>query len=291
MSPGDFADLVLNFLFAKRDHLIIRDGISALSMAMCKNRVSAIKSYAVLLDKVLSMLEGTISNYELAELIYKLISYYSPYYKESPLFTALSNGYSDCVVAFGLFVDKLLSMRNFVEDVPLMDMIFNLLMCKSDDIRNDPGLFTAMRGGHCVAIDSFRKLLEKVMVFESNIFSEYFNSMLLDTVISRGSGGVSGLYVALANNFPEVVLSYGSLLSLIPEDELVDVLVDSGSCSSVPAALFAGGEALDSYLKIISDLPARVVHNLYSRLNCIKNSVGYTSLSNADLDGRYEFLL
>ncbi|WP_092402321.1 ShET2/EspL2 family type III secretion system effector toxin [Candidatus Ichthyocystis sparus] len=337
MSPGDFANLVLNIVSAKRT-----DGISALFMGMYNNRVSAIKSYAGLLDKVLLLLKGIISDYELADIIYKLISCCSPSYGESIIFTGLHMGYAGSIAAFGLLVDKLVSMKNYIphgklvdmifellkarnrknfdglfialqkgnideitafgflldkfisikgytDDIPLIDMLFDLLMCKSGD-DDVPGLFMAMQEGHHVAVDAFRKLIEKIMIFEDHVFSGYFNNMLLNTVISRRSDGVSGLLIALKNNFPKVIRAYGLLLSLIPKDELVNVLIASDSLG-VPAALFAGNEALSSYLEIISNLPTEVICALYSRLNSIKISIEHILSSDSDLNGKYELLL
>ncbi|WP_092402328.1 ShET2/EspL2 family type III secretion system effector toxin [Candidatus Ichthyocystis sparus] len=337
MSPDDFANLVLSIVSAKRS-----DGISALFMGMYNNRVSAIEAYSKLLDKVLSLLRGTISDDRLADIIHALISYYSPSYDEGSIFTALRRGHAGSVVAFGLLIDKLILMRGYVshsklvnmifkllkartstnidglfmalqegntdsvaafgvlldrfigmmgyvEDVLLADMVFDLLMCKSGD-NNISGLFMAMQEGHHGTVDAFRKLLERTIIFKDYILGEFFDNMLLDTIISRRSDGISGLFAALKNNFPEVVKSYGRLLSLIPKDELVNVLVASDGFG-IPAALFAGNEALSSYFEIISDLPTNVICALYSRLKTIRRSIGHTLSGNSDLDGKYTILL
>ncbi|WP_242641649.1 hypothetical protein, partial [Candidatus Ichthyocystis sparus] len=155
---------------------------------------------------------------------------------------------------------------------------------------NIPGLFMAMQQGHHGAVDAFRKLLERAMIFKNEVFSEYFNNMILDTVMSKRLDGTSGLLLALKNNFPEVVSSYGLLINLIPEDGLVNVLVSSDSYG-IPAALFAGKEALDSYLEIISNLPAKTICALYLRLNSIRMSIKHTLLSNSSFDEKYKFLL
>ncbi|WP_242641683.1 hypothetical protein, partial [Candidatus Ichthyocystis sparus] len=186
-------------------------------------------------------------------------------------------------------LDIFISMKEYTEDVSLANMVFDLLMCKSGD-NNIPGLFMAMQEGHHGAVEAFTKLLEKTLIFKNYILTEFFNNMLLDTVISKRSDGISGLFVALKNNFPEVIRSYGSLLSLIPKDELVNVLVASDSYG-IPAALLTGGEALDNYLEIISSLPTRTMYALHSRLNSIRRSIRYTSLSNIELDEKYVLLL
>ncbi|WP_092411530.1 ShET2/EspL2 family type III secretion system effector toxin [Candidatus Ichthyocystis sparus] len=338
MPPDDFANLVLDIVSAKRS-----DGISALIMGMYNNRVSAIEAYSGLLDKILLLLDGTISADKLADIIYTLISYNPPFYDESPIFTVLHRGHADSVAIFSLLVDKLVlmrdyisnrklahmifellkartstkidglfmalqkgntdavnafgflldrfisSMKGYIEDVSLADMVFDLLMCKSGD-DNIPGLFMAMQQGHHGAVDAFRKLLERAMIFKNEVFSEYFNNMILDTVMSKRLDGTSGLLLALKNNFPEVVSSYGLLINLIPEDGLVNVLVSSDSYG-IPAALFAGKEALDSYLEIISNLPAKTICALYLRLNSIRMSIKHTLLSNSSFDEKYKFLL
>ncbi len=283
MPPNDFVDLVLSIVFAKRS-----DGTSALLIGMNNNRVSAIKAYAVLLDKVLSLLKSVISDNELANIIFRLLKARSSTNIDG-LFIALQEGNSGAIVAFGFLLDIFISMKEYTEDVSLANMVFDLLMCKSGD--NDiPGLFMAMQEGHHGAVEAFTKLLEKTLIFKNYILTEFFNNMLLDTVISKRSDGISGLFVALKNNFPEVIRSYGSLLSLIPKDELVNVLVASDSYG-IPAALLTGGEALDNYLEIISSLPTRTMYALHSRLNSIRRSIRYTSLSNIELDEKYVLLL
>ncbi|WP_176695671.1 ShET2/EspL2 family type III secretion system effector toxin [Candidatus Ichthyocystis sparus] len=338
MSPDDFADLVLGIVLAKRS-----DEISALFMGVYNNRVNAIEAYSRLLDKVLSLLRGTISDDKLADIIYILISYYSPSYDESPIFTALYRGYAgsinafallidklilmkdcissdklvnmifkllkartsstnvdalfialqegntDSITAFGLLLDKLICMKGCIEDIALVDKLFDLLMCKSGDA-NITGLFMAMQEGYHGSVDAFRELIKKIMIFRDGMSSEHFNNMLLETVISRRSDGISGLFMALKNNFPEVVKSYGSFLNLVPKDELVNILV-APDISGTPAALFAGREVLDSYFKVISDLPTKVIYDLYLRLNSIRRSIRNILLSNNDLDVKYEFLL
>ncbi|WP_092411529.1 ShET2/EspL2 family type III secretion system effector toxin [Candidatus Ichthyocystis sparus] len=338
MSPDDFANLVLDIVSAKRS-----DGISALIMGMYDNRVSAMEAYSGLLDKILLLLNGTISADKLADIIYTLISYHPPSSDESPIFTALSRGHADsvaifsllvdklvlmkgyisddklaymifkllkarnistnvdglfmalqkgnadAVTAFGLLLDKLIGMKEYIEDVSLSDMVFDLLMCKSgnDDI---PGLFVAMQDGHHEAIDAFRKLLEKTMIFKGDILSEFFNNMLLDTVISRRSDGIPGLFVALKNNFPKVIEAYGLFLTLIPKDELINVLVASDSYG-IPAALFVCKEALDAYLTMISELPTDTIYALHSQLSSVRRSIEHIIVSDSNLDGGYNLLL
>ncbi|WP_092411516.1 ShET2/EspL2 family type III secretion system effector toxin [Candidatus Ichthyocystis sparus] len=337
MSNDDFASLVLDIVFAK-----ISDGTSALFVGMYNNKVSAIESYAGLLGKVLLLLKSVISDDKLADIIYNVASCCPPSCAESPMFIALYRGHGASIGAFGLLVDKLMlmkdyishdklsdmifkllkartnenvdglfmalqegntdsvisfgfllskfiSMKEYIKDTSLLDMVFDLLICKSSS-NNIPGLFMAMQNGHYSTVDAFRELLEKIMIFRDDVLSEYFNSMLLETVISKRPDGISGLFIALKNNCPEVVMSYGLLLNLIPKYELVNVLVASNS-SGIPAALFAGKEALDSYLKIISYLPSGIKYTLYLRLSRIRISIRHTSLNDSDLDGRYKLLL
>ncbi len=337
MTPDGFADIVLDIVSAKRS-----DGTSALLIGMYNNRVSAIEAYARLLDKVLSLLKGIISDDKLADVIYRLISHHSISYGKSPIFTvlykghassisafallvdklilmkdcishdklvsmifkllkartstnidglfiALQEGNTDSVTAFGSLLDKFISMKGYIEDITLIDMLFDLLMCKSGN-NNITGLFMAMQEGHHGAVGAFRELLKKIMIFRDSMLSEYFNNLLLDTVIPRRSDGTTGLFMALKNNFPEVVKFYGPFLNLVPKDELVNILVAS-DISGMPAALFAGKEALDSYFSIISDLSTKVMYDLYLRLNSIRREIRDKLLSNIDLDVRYKFVL
>ncbi|WP_139057553.1 hypothetical protein [Candidatus Ichthyocystis hellenicum] len=208
------------------------------------------------------------------------------------LFIALQEGNADSVTAFGSLLDKFINMKGYIEDVPLVDMVFDLLMCKSGD-NNVPGLFMAMQEGHYGAVGSFSKLLEKVVTFRdiAFVFGEYFDNMFLDTVISRRSDGISGLFVALRNNLPEVVTSYGLLLNLIPKDELVVGVLVASYGDIPPAVLFAGKEAFDGYFKIISNLPTKIIYDLYSRFNNIRMSIERVLSGNGNLDEKYRFLL
>ncbi|WP_242641601.1 ShET2/EspL2 family type III secretion system effector toxin, partial [Candidatus Ichthyocystis sparus] len=80
MPNGDFADMIFGIALAKKS-----DGISALYIGMNMDRASAIKAYSILLDKVLVLLRGTVSDDKLSEFINNLISYCTPSYDESPL--------------------------------------------------------------------------------------------------------------------------------------------------------------------------------------------------------------
>ncbi|WP_242645257.1 ShET2/EspL2 family type III secretion system effector toxin, partial [Candidatus Ichthyocystis hellenicum] len=246
ISPYDFADIVLNIVLAKRS-----DGVSALLVGIYNNRVSAIEAYSRLLDKILLLLNGTVSYDKLADVVYIVISYCLPSCDTSSIFISMCRGQADSIIALGLLIDKLmlmkgrishdrlarmifkllkartiknvdglfmalqegntdaivafsslvdkfLGMKGCVEDVVLVEMLFSLLICKSGD-KGIPGLFMAMQNGHHSAVDAFRELLEKTMIFKENVSREYFNNMLLDIVTSRRSYGVSGLSVALKN--------------------------------------------------------------------------------------------
>ncbi|WP_092415293.1 hypothetical protein [Candidatus Ichthyocystis sparus] len=119
MSPDDFAGLVLNIALAKGS-----DGTSALFMGMSNNRVGAIEAYSVLLDKVLLLLKDTISDDKLADIIYMLISYGSPLCDKSPIFVAMNNGYADSVASFGLLIDKLILMKDYISHDKISNMVF-----------------------------------------------------------------------------------------------------------------------------------------------------------------------
>ncbi|WP_176696881.1 hypothetical protein [Candidatus Ichthyocystis sparus] len=100
----------------------------------------------------------------------------------------------------------------------------------------------------------------------------------------------SGLFVALENNFPEVVRSYISLLKLIPKDELVNVLVASDS-SGRPAALLAGSSALEAYFAMLSEFPTKTIYTLHSQLSSARRSIEDMFAGDSGLEGKYKFLL
>uniref|UniRef100_UPI001F5F804E hypothetical protein n=2 Tax=Candidatus Ichthyocystis sparus TaxID=1561004 RepID=UPI001F5F804E len=283
MSNDDFYHLILNIALAKGS-----DGISALYMGMYRNRAGAIRAYSILLGKVLVLLRGTVSYDKLARLIFELLKSRT---KEGidGLFMALKMGNTHSVAAFYLLLDKFISIKGCIEDSILAGMVFDLLMCKSGD-DSTPGLFVAMQNGHHGSVDAFVELLEKFMMFRDDIPIGYFNNMLLDLVASRRSDGVSGLFVALENNFPEVVRSYISLLKLIPKDELVNVLVASDS-SGRPAALLAGSSALEAYFAMLSEFPTKTIYTLHSQLSSARRSIEDMFAGDSGLEGKYKFLL
>ncbi|WP_176696273.1 ShET2/EspL2 family type III secretion system effector toxin [Candidatus Ichthyocystis sparus] len=280
-------DRLANSIYSLISYYSPSYGESPMFVGLSRGYASSITAFGLLVDKLILM-KDHISHDKLAKMIFKLLKARTIKNIDG-LFMAMQEGHHSTVDAFSSLLDKFLSMKGDIEDITLAGMVFDLLMCKSggDDI---PGLFVAMQEGHHSTVDAFRKLLEKAIVFKDDISSGYFNIILLDTVVSRRSDGMSGLFAALKNNFPKVVKSYGLLLSLIPKDELVDILVASDS-SGTPAALFAGKEALDSYLEIISDLPTKIIYALYSRLNSMRRSIGHMLSSNGDLDVKYKLLL
>ncbi|WP_176696143.1 ShET2/EspL2 family type III secretion system effector toxin [Candidatus Ichthyocystis sparus] len=336
VSVDSFVDTVFNILLAKRD-----DGVSALLIGSCVDNADLVASYANLLDKVLLLLKGIISDDRLAGIIFDLICYPMPLngetsiflalyeghanyvyavgflidlllamkgcivngklarmiykilastddYSTHGLFMALQEGNSDAVLSFGCLMDKFLTMKGYIPDEQLVAMVFRLLMSKNGD--GTPGLFIAMRNGHCNVIRAFSKLLEKMMIFRDGMDDKHFYSMLAEIVSSKLPDGTPGLFIALNNNLHDVVDIYCSLLSAIPEDKLVDILVPC-NVHGVPGALVAGEEALESYLAIVSSLPGNVIHHLYLELKRIKKLIAHMLLNDSNLDERYKLLI
>ncbi|WP_092460291.1 ShET2/EspL2 family type III secretion system effector toxin [Candidatus Ichthyocystis sparus] len=277
-------DMTFDLLTCKRDS----DNVSGLFMAMYKGHHKTVDTFGELLDKVLLALKGTVPDDKFARLIFKLLKARASNGVDG-LFMALQEGNSNAVLSFISLLDRLLSLKGFIEDTTLVGMVFDLLMCKSCD-DSIPGLFVAMKNGHHVAVDTFGKLLEKLMMFKDDISTGYFNNMLLDLVASRRSDGVSGLFVALENDFPEVVKSYISLLKLIPKDELVNVLVASDS-SGRPAALLAGSNALEAYFAMVSEFTTKTIYALHSQLSSTRRSIEHILVGDSNLDGKYKLLL
>uniref|UniRef100_UPI00159EF488 hypothetical protein n=1 Tax=Candidatus Ichthyocystis sparus TaxID=1561004 RepID=UPI00159EF488 len=282
VSDNYMASMIFRLLSCENDN-----GFPGLFYAFQGGHADTVRAFGTLMDRLLVM-KGYVSDNYMASMIFRLLSCENNNGLPG-LFYAFQEGHAYTVRAFGALIDRLFIMRGYIEDVVLLDMVFSLLICKSGD-NGVPGLFVAMQNGHHSTVDAFRELLEKTVIFKNDTSSEYFNNIILDIIISRRSDGVSGLSVALKNNFSEVVKCYGLLLNLIPKYELVNVLVASDNCD-IPAALFAGKEALDSYLMIISSLPTSAIYALYSRLSSIRMSIIHTPLSNSDLDGRYKALL
>ncbi|WP_306737874.1 ShET2/EspL2 family type III secretion system effector toxin, partial [Candidatus Ichthyocystis sparus] len=283
MSNDDFANLIFNIALAKGSN-----GISALYMGMYRDRSGSIIAYSILLGKVLVLLRGTVPDDKIARLIFELLkSRTSDGY--DGLFVTLQQGNSDVVLSFGLLLDIFVVLKGCIEDTTLVGMVFDLLMCKSGD-DNIPGLFEAMKNGHHRAVEAFVELLEKFMMFKDDISTGYFNSMLLDLVASRRPDGVSGLFVALENDFPEVIKSYTSLIKLIPKDELASVLVAPNG-SGVPAALLAGSNALEAYFAMVFEFPTKTIYALHSQLSSARRLIEHILAGDRDLEGKYKFLL
>ncbi|WP_092411507.1 ShET2/EspL2 family type III secretion system effector toxin [Candidatus Ichthyocystis sparus] len=283
MSHDNFSNLISDIALAKRS-----DGMPALFIAMYKNRASTIEAYSALLDKISSLLKGTISDDKFARLIFELLKARTSGGIDG-LFMALERGNTYSVTTFDLLLDRLLSVRGCIDDATLVGMVFDLLMCKSG-ADNNPGLFVAMQNGHHGAVGAFVKLLKKLMMFKDGVSTKHLGNMISDIIRSRSSNGMPGLFAALENSFPEVIKSYSSLLKLMPRDELVDVLLASDG-SGRPAALFAEGEALEVYLEIISDLSTRDIYALHSQLGSARRTIEHILVGDRDLDGRYRLLL
>ncbi|WP_092415007.1 ShET2/EspL2 family type III secretion system effector toxin [Candidatus Ichthyocystis sparus] len=284
VSSDDFINLVLNIVSAKGS-----DGESALFVGMRNNRASAIEAYSELLDEVLLLLRGIVSNDRISKIIFELLKARTGEGIDG-LFVALQEGNSNAVLSFCSLLYRLLSIRGCIENTTLVGMVFDLLMCKSgsDSI---PGLFIAMQNGHHGTVDAFVKLLEKMMMFRDDVAAGHFDSMLSCIIRSRRSDGMPGLFVALENGFPEVVKSYSLLLKLMSRNELVDVLLAFDS-SGRPAALFAEGEALEVYLAVVSDLlPARDIYVLHSQLSSAKRKIEHILAVDEGLGIRYKLLL
>ncbi|WP_092411542.1 ShET2/EspL2 family type III secretion system effector toxin [Candidatus Ichthyocystis sparus] len=282
--PDDrLADIIFNLICSP----LPCNGETTLFLALNKGYASSICAIGLLIDKLIIM-KGCISHDKLAEMIYKLLSS-TDKHGTFGLFTSLREGNSRAVLSFGCLIDKLLAMRGCISDEKLATMVFNLLMAKSGD--GVPGLSIAMENGLCGTIRAFGKLLEKITVFKDAMDNNPFNNMLLEIVISRRSDGTSGLFIALDSNLPNVIDCYSSLLTVIPEDKLVDVLVALNS-HGVPGALVAGKEALDAYLSIISSLSSYgVIQNLYSEFKCIRKSIAHIFLGDSNFCLRYKLLL
>ncbi|WP_092411541.1 MULTISPECIES: ShET2/EspL2 family type III secretion system effector toxin [Candidatus Ichthyocystis] len=238
----DLANMIFRLLIAKDG-----TGVSGLYCALKYGHADTVMIFGLLVDRLLVM-KDSVSYLYISSTIFELLMS-KDNTGSTGLFIALQEGHAEAVLAFGSLIDRLLLMKGYVPDAQLADMVFDLLMCKSSD--GVPGLFVAMKNGHATSITAFCGLLERIMLFKNDIYSEYFDHMLTDIVMSKQLDGTSGLFVALKNNYPDVVRSYAPLLNLIPETKVVDVLIAFDN-HGTPAALLAGKEALYSYLELIS---------------------------------------
>ncbi|WP_278184349.1 ShET2/EspL2 family type III secretion system effector toxin, partial [Candidatus Ichthyocystis hellenicum] len=209
MPNGDFADMIFGIALAKKS-----DGISALYIGMNMDRASAIKAYSILLDKVLVLLRGTVSDDKLSEFINNLISYCTPSYDESPLLIALRRGYSHSVFAFGLLIDRLMLMKDCISNDKLSNMIFNLLKARTS--KDIDGLFMAFQKGYTDTVNAFGSLLDKLIGMKGHIESDALVDMTFDLLTcKRDSDNVSGLFMAMYKGHHKTVDTFGELLDKV----------------------------------------------------------------------------
>ncbi|WP_092481356.1 ShET2/EspL2 family type III secretion system effector toxin [Candidatus Ichthyocystis sparus] len=282
VSDDKLADIILDLIC----YPIPLNGETAMFLALYKGHANYVYAIGFLIDLLLAM-KGCIVDGKLARMIYKILASTNDYSTHG-LFMALQEGNSDAVLSFGCLIDKLLTMKGYITDEQLATMVFCLLMSKNGN--GTPGLLIAMKNHHCNAILAFSKLLEKMIILRDGMDSKLFNSMLLEIVSSRLPDGTPGLFIALENNLSNVIDCYSSLLAVIPEDKLVDILVASNA-HGIPGALLAGEEAVESYLSIISLLPGDVIHDLYVELKRIRKLIAHIFLNDSNLDERYKILM
>lgn len=147
------------------------------------------------------------------------------------LFTALQNGYTDTIKAFG----------ELLELVPTTDRA-ELLASKT--AKGLPGFGKALQEGHADAIKAFGELLKLVP-------SEKERTELL---AAKSTNGVSGLSMALFCGQADAVKAFGELLELVSPKERAKLLApkDAKGTSGLAQALKGGKlEALEQYIAII----------------------------------------
>ncbi|WP_092415267.1 ShET2/EspL2 family type III secretion system effector toxin [Candidatus Ichthyocystis sparus] len=282
VSDDKLADIVFNLISSPVPY----SGETTVFLALDKGSASSICAIALLIDRLLAM-KGRISHDKLADMIYKLLSS-TDKNGTCGLFISLKEGKSDAVLSFGYLIDKLLAMRGCVSDEKLAAMVFDLLMAKNG--KGIPGLFVAMKNGCAGAVGAFGKLLGKITLFKGAIDNGHFNRMLIDIVASRLPDGTPGLFVALDNNLSSVIGCYSSLLAVIPEDKLIDILVASNRYG-IPGTFVTDEETLDAYLSMLSLFPGKVIQGLCLKFKRIRKSIDYMFLVDGNLDTRYNFLL
>ncbi|WP_141663093.1 hypothetical protein [Candidatus Ichthyocystis sparus] len=194
-------DMTFDLLTCKRD----RNNVPGLFVTMYKGHHKTVDAFGESLDKALLALKGTVPDDKLVRLVFTLLKARTSKGVDG-LFVALQEGNSNVVLFFVSLLDRLLSLKGCIEDTTLVGMLFDLLMCKSD-VDGAPGLFVAMQNGHRGAVDAFVKLLEKFRCLGMIYLLDILYNILLDLVASRRFDDVSGLFLALGNDFPEVVVS------------------------------------------------------------------------------------
>ncbi|WP_242645243.1 hypothetical protein, partial [Candidatus Ichthyocystis hellenicum] len=123
--------------------------------------------------------------------------------------------------------------------------------------------------GESFAIDSFGKLLDRLVALGDRIPSDDLEKMVFDILLARSGGIRNGLFAAIRNNHIDSITEYCSLLSRIDKSRWAQLLAANNSLG-ITGILFASEETIDFYLAILKGFAVDVLSELYSILKNVK---------------------
>ncbi|WP_092487810.1 ShET2/EspL2 family type III secretion system effector toxin, partial [Candidatus Ichthyocystis hellenicum] len=182
-----------------------KNGESGLVVAMQEDNTNSINAFADLLDMLLS-LRLRIPASRLANMISELLTYGA---SGSGLFVAMQGGCSLAIAAFGNLLDRLIDLSYEVPASEISEIIFTIL--KSDN-KGVNGLFIAMKRGESFAIDSFGKLLDRLISLSDEVPALDIARMIFTILMSVNDRGITGLCVAMQKGRASSICSFGKLL-------------------------------------------------------------------------------
>ncbi|WP_092411238.1 ShET2/EspL2 family type III secretion system effector toxin [Candidatus Ichthyocystis sparus] len=184
-------------------------GESGLFLAVQEDKADSICAFANLLDMLLS-LRVEIPASRLADIIFDLLTSKSSGIEPSTaLFIAMQEGCSSAIVAFGILLDRLISLSYEVPASDIAKMIFTIL--KSDRV-DVSGLFMAMQEGRASAVAAFGGLLDRLIYLSDEVPALDIAGMIFNILMSVNSRGITGLCMAMHNDRPSTICSFGKLL-------------------------------------------------------------------------------
>ncbi|WP_092402595.1 MULTISPECIES: ShET2/EspL2 family type III secretion system effector toxin [Candidatus Ichthyocystis] len=241
MSCYKFATVISDLLMA-----YVPNVSSGLFMALQNNNYGAICAFGGLLDKLL-VLCADVSGNDLAVIIFDLLMAKSD--AGTPgLYMALQNGKSDSISAFGLLLNRLISIKCNMHSSRLIAMLFNLLMAVSPN--GQPGLFAAMQAGHSNAVTAFgclfSSLLDELLLLIDGTFGNDIIIIIFDLLKSPSTEGTSALFMALHEGHEDAISAFAGLVDTlfsirgrVPNETFTDMLYDL-IVASAPGGVASG---------------------------------------------------
>ncbi|WP_176696900.1 ShET2/EspL2 family type III secretion system effector toxin [Candidatus Ichthyocystis sparus] len=175
-------------------------GISALHMAMEKNKPGSVVSYNNFL--------GRLSCDEEVNLLPDIIKAESSEGVPA-LFMAMQGGYVECMAGFGLLLDRLIAVRSRIENFP--EVIFNILLAKR--VGGLSALSISLLKNKVAAVSAFGGFLDKIFILKEDVTdSAGLFEIIFRLLDHRDGEGCSALFHVLQKGYAAEVRAFGELV-------------------------------------------------------------------------------